>query len=126
MKLRRGEEKRIVYFDADLNEHERDEVLAQVQGKTISQGKMVVQQYNKKEAYPWMDREGNIVAWTYSPHVIELEIKPADAEQKKAEYLRRLREALEKVSKPDATPQDMAEALKLQLEYEEFKAMLED
>lgn len=126
MKLRRGDETKIVYFDADMNEHERDEILGMVQGKTISEGKQIVRQYKKTTAWPWMDREGNVVAWSYSPLVLSLEIKPADAEQKQAEYLRRLREALEKVSRPDATPQDMAEALRLQLEYEKFKAMLED
>lgn len=126
MKLKKGTEVRTIYFDEQYMQHPREEVLGQVQGKSISEGKEIVKRYKKKQAQSWVDREGNIRAWTYSPHVLEVEIKPADAEARRADYLKQLREALDKISKPGATTEDIAAALRLQIEYEEFKSLLDD
>src|SRR5690606_30495021 len=126
MKLRKTNETRTVYFDAAGNEHPREEILVQVQGKPISDGKQIVSQYERVEAVGWADREGNIVAWSYSPIVASIEIKPADADARRADYLRRLREAQAKCVRPDATPQDMAEAMALMIEYQEFLDLLND
>lgn len=126
MKLRKTNEKRIVYFDSAGNEHPREEILAQVQGKPISEGRQIVSQYERVEAVGWADREGNIVAWSYSPIVASIEIKPADADAQRADYLRRLREAQARCARPDATQQDMAEALRLMIEYQEFLDLLAD
>src|SRR5690606_37278704 len=126
MKLRKRNETRTVYFDAAGNEHPREEILVQVQGKPISEGRQIVSQYERVEAVGWADREGNIVAWSYSPIVSSIEIKPADADARRADYLRRLREAQTKCARPDATPQDVAEAMRLMIEYEEFRSSLLD
>src|SRR5690606_11548037 len=126
MKLRKTNEKRIVYFDAAGNEHPREEILVQVQGKSISEGKQIVSQYNRVEAVGWADREGNIVAWSYSPIVSSIEIQPANADAQRADYLRRLREAQARCARPDATQHDMAEALRLMIEYQEFLDLLAD
>lgn len=125
MRLRRSAS-RIVYFDADENILERDEMLAQVQGKSLSEGKEIVSQHKKTTMYEWVDREGNVVASTYGNLVAQVEIKPADADARRAEYLRRLREAQAKCARPDATPQDMAEAMRLMIEYQEFLDLLAD
>lgn len=125
MRLRRSAS-RIVYFDADENILERDEMLAQVQGKSLSEGKEIVSQHEKTTMYEWADREGNVVAHTYGNLVARIDVKPADADARRAEYLRRLREAQAKCARPDATPQDMAEAMRLMIEYQEFLDLLAD
>lgn len=125
MKLRRSAS-RIVYVDADENIVERDEMLAQVQGKSLSEGKEIVAQHEKTTMYEWVDREGNVAARTYGNLVAHVEVKPADADARRAEYLRRLREAQAKCARPDATPQDMAEAMRLMIEYQEFLDLLAD
>ena len=125
MRLRRSAS-RIVYIDADENIVERDEMLAQVQGKSLSEGKEIVAQHEKTTMYEWVDREGNVVARTYGNLVAQVEVKPADADARRAEYLRRLREAQAKCARPDATPQDMAEAMRLMIEYQEFLDLLAD
>lgn len=126
MKLRKADQHRIIYLDNGGNEHPREELLEAVQGKSISEGKEIVSKYERLEAIGWADREGNIVAWSYSPLLASIEIKPADAEARRADYLRRLREAQTKCARPDATPQDVAEAMRLMIEYEEFRSSLLD
>lgn len=126
MKLRKTNETRTVYFDAAGKEHPREEILVQVQGKPISEGKQIVSQYERVKAVGWADREGNIVAWSYSPIVASIEIKPADADARRADLLRRLKDAQARVVRPDATPEDLAEAMKLQIEYLELMDMLAD
>lgn len=125
MKLRRSAS-RIVYVDADENIVERDEMLAQVQGKSLSEGKEIVAQHEKTTMYEWVDREGNVVARTYGNLVAQVEVKPADADARRADLLKRLKDAQARVVRPDATPEDLAEAMKLQIEYLELMDMLAD
>lgn len=125
MKLRRGEV-RYVYLDEDENVVERSDLLAQVQGKPLTEAKGIVDKHRKTVLREWTDREGNTLARSYGHEVVGIEIKPADADAKRADFLRRLREAQAKVARPDATPQDMAEAMALQIEYMEFLALLDD
>lgn len=126
MKLRKTDQRRIVYLDSEGGEHPREELLEAVQGKSISEGKAIVRQYEQLEVVGWANRAGETVAWSYSPLVASIEIKPADAEARRADYLRRLREAQARCARPDATPQDMAEAMKLMVEYQEFLDLLAD
>ena len=126
MKLKKHGEPVVVYFDATGEKHYRDYVLAQVQGKPISEGKAVVSQYQRAEEQEWVDRDGNVIARSFTPDVMSIEIKPADADARRADYLRRLREAQAKCARPDATPQDMAEAMRLMIEYQEFLDLLAD
>lgn len=125
MKLKRGEAI-TVYIDADSGIVERPDMLAQVQGRSLTDAKKIVSKHRKTVMYAWFDREGNEVGRSFGSNVVSMEIKPANAEERKLDYLRRLREALSRVSKPDATQQDVAEALALQIEYQEFLAQLED
>lgn len=125
MKLRRGE-RRIIYLDHEGSERERDDMLQLVHGKTLSEGKAIVSEHEKTTLQEWTDREGSVVARSFGTSVVGIEIKPADADAKRADFLRRLKEAQAKVARPDATPQDMAEAMKLQVEYLEFLALLDD
>lgn len=125
MKLRKGDS-RIVYLDAEGNESERPDMLAMVQGKTITEGKQIVCRYEKTTLSEWTDREGNVVVRTYGDIVGAIEVKPADADTRRAVLLGRLREAQAKVARPDATPQDMAEAMALQIEYLELMDQLAD
>jgi len=126
VKLKRLDRCNRVYFDVQGNKHPREDILAQVQGKSISEGKEIVRQYQRADEYEWTDRDGNVIARSYTPAVLVIEIKPADADARRAEYLRRLREAQAKCARPDATPQDMAEAMALMIEYQEFLDLLND
>lgn len=134
MKLKKNGEPVVVYFDATGEKHYRDYVLAQVQGKPISEGKAVVSQYQRAEEQEWVDRDGNVIARSFTPDVMSIEIKPADADARRAEYLRRLREAQARVAslagQPDASPQEIAaataDAMRLMAEYEEFMSLLDD
>lgn len=125
MKLRRGE-RRIIYLDHEGSERERDDMLQLVHGKTLSEGKAIVSEHEKTTLWEWTDREGRTVARSYGSEVVGIEIKPADADARRADYLRRLREAQQRVASPDATPQDMADAMALQIEYMEFLSLLDD
>lgn len=125
MKLRRGDS-RIIYLDDEGHEVEREDMLVQVQGKSISEGKAIVADHEKTTLWEWTDREGRTVARSYGSEVVGIEIKPADADARRADYLRRLREAQQRVASPDATPQDMADAMALQIEYMEFLSLLDD
>lgn len=126
MKLRKTDQRRIVYLDSEGGEHPREELLEAVQGKSISEGKAIVRQYERLEVVGWANRAGEIVAWSYSPLVASIEIKPADAEVRRADLLRRLREAQAKLARPDPTPQDLSEALRLQIDYLELMDQLAD
>lgn len=125
MRFRRGA-KRVIYLGENESVVERPAMLAMVQGKTISQGKQILSQYEKTTVQEWTDREGTVAAHTFGDMVLAMDIKPADADAQRADFLRRLREAQAKVARPDATPQDMAEAMALQIEYMEFLALLDD
>lgn len=125
MKLRRGDVQ-TVYLDAEENEVERDDVLAEVQGLSLSESKGVVGHYEKVTRREWMDREGKTVATSYGDIVMGIEIKPANANERRVALLREMREALDRASAPDATQADMLESQRLQLEYHEFMALLDD
>jgi len=126
VKLKRLDRCNRVYFDVQGNKHPREDILIQVQGKSISEGKDIVRQYQRADEYEWTDRDGNVIARSYTPAVLVIEIKPADADARRADYLRRLREAQARCARPDATPQDMAEAMRLMIEYQEFLDLLAD
>lgn len=125
MKLRRGEV-RDVYLDDDGNEVERAALLEQVQGRSLNEAKKVVAQHRKVRLQEWTDREGNTLARSYGHEVVGIEIKPADADARRADLLKRLKDAQARVVRPDATPEDLAEAMKLQIEYLELMDMLAD
>lgn len=134
MKLKRLDRCNRVYFDVQGNKHPREDILVQVQGKSISEGKEIVRQYQRADEYEWTDRDGNVIARSYTPAVLVIEIKPADADARRADYLRRLREAQARVAslagQPDASPQEIAaataDAMRLMAEYEEFISLLDD
>lgn len=125
MKLRRGEV-RDVYLDEDENVVERSDLLAQVQGKPLTEAKGIVDKHRKTVLREWTDREGNTLARSYGHEVVGIEIKPADADARRADLLKRLKDAQARVVRPDATPEDLAEAMKLQIEYLELMDMLAD
>ena len=125
MKLRRGEV-RDVYLDEDENVVERSDLLAQVQGKPLTEAKGIVGKHRKTVLREWTDREGNTLARSYGHEVVGIEIKPADADARRADLLKRLKDAQARVVRPDATPEDLAEAMKLQIEYLELMDMLAD
>lgn len=126
MKLIPSEEVQTVYFDEDENEVSRDVVLEEVRGKSLAEAKRLLHRYRKARARLWKRRDGVPVARSYTDAVIAMEIKPGDLDQKRANLLRRLREAQQKVARPDATQQDIAEALSAQAEYLEFLALYAD
>lgn len=126
MKLIPSEEVQTVYFDEDENEVSRDVVLEEVRGKSLAEAKRLLHRYRKARVRLWKRRDGVPVARSYTDAVIAMEIKPGDLDQKRANLLRRLREAQQKVARPDATQQDIAEALSAQAEYLEFLALYAD
>jgi len=130
MKLRKSEEKQTVYVHSMSGQlKERDTMLAEVHGKSLSEAKSLVKEHERLEGYVWTGKPNSLIdvtAITYGPDVTRIEVKPAREEEKQAEYLQRLREALAKVSRPGATQADIAEALALQIEYQEFQMLLHD
>jgi len=125
MKLRRSERKQVVYLGGEEGVVPREKMLERVTGRPISESKALLARYSRTEGYTWTNRRGQVVAVT-SPSVFNVTVKYADEDKRRTEYLQKLREALDKVTKPDATPADMAEALRLQIEYLEFLSLLDD
>lgn len=125
MKLRRSEMKQVVYLGGEEGVVPREKMLERVTGRPISESKALLARYSRAEGYTWTNRRGQVVAVT-SPSVFNVNVKYADEDKRRTEYLQKLREALDKVTKPDVTPADMAEALRLQIEYLEFLSLLDD
>ncbi len=126
MKLRKGKEKP-VYFLKGSNEYiERDVVLNKVVGKPISEGKIIVKQYIKKPETVWNDKAGEPVAYSYSDAVLEITVKPGNAEEKQKELLDNLKDGLEAISREDCSLDDIRSALKAQIAYSEFMDFVND
>lgn len=126
MKLRRSDDVRTVYFDEEGNEVERDDMLVKVQGLSLTEGKVLRSGHRKTTARTWAGRDGTPMATSYGDMVTSIEIKPANADERRVQLLQQMREALDRASRPDATPADLLESQRLQLEYHEFMALLDD
>lgn len=126
MKLRRSDEARTVYLDPDGDEIDRGTMLDMLRGKSLSESKTILARYQKAKARVWLSRDRKPMAQSYSDVVSAIEIKPADAEERRSQLLKAMREALEKASAPDASLEDLLKSQRLQLEYQEFIALLDD
>lgn len=114
-------------------------MLEQICGKQLSEVKALVKAHRKGRAYPWHNREGNVMGWA-AEDVVGVEVKPGDPEKRHAEYLQRLRGInqriaglQQKVASGQASQEDrdallaaQAEAIVVQSEYLEFMALLQD
>lgn len=127
MKLKRGES-RIVYLPKDGSNDlvERNDMLLKVQGKPLSQGKEILEEYEKATETTWYDKFGNPVAKSYADTVIDISITPGDAEERQRELLNELKSALEAISREDATIEDVKRALQAQIAYSEFMEWVRD
>ena len=127
MKLKRGES-RIVYLPKDGSNDlvERNDMLLKVQGKPLSHGKEILEEYEKATETTWCDKLGNPVAKSYSDVVIGISVTPGDAEERQRELLNELKSALEAISREDATIEDVKKALQAQVAYSEFMEWVRD
>ena len=125
MKLRRGESK-VVYLQNDGEPVERDVVLNMVQGKSLSEGRSVVEQFEKATETTWIDKRGLPQAKSFCDSVISISIKPGNAEEKQKELLDELKAGLEAISDDDCSLDDIRRALKAQIAYSEFMDLVND
>ena len=125
MKLRRGES-RVVYLQGDGEPVEREVVLSMVQDKPLSEGRSVVEQFQKVTETTWVDKRGQPRAKSYCDSVTSISIKPANAEEKQRELLDELKVGLEAISKDDCSLDDIRRALKAQIAYSEFMDLVND
>lgn len=127
MKLKRGES-RIVYLPKDGSDDlvERNDMLLKVQGRSLSHGKEILEEYEKVTETVWCDKLGNPVVKSYSDIVIDISVKPGDAEERQRELLNELKSALEAISQEDATIEDIKRALQAQIAYSEFMEWVRD
>ena len=125
MKLRRGESK-VVYLQNDGEPVERDVVLNMVQGKSLSEGRSVVEQFEKATETTWIDKRGQPQAKSFCDSVISISIKPGNAEEKQKELLDELKAGLEAISDDDCSLDDIRRALKAQIAYSEFMDLVND
>lgn len=125
MKLRRGESK-VVYLQNDGEPVERDVVLNMVQGKSLSEGRSVVEQFEKATETTWIDKRGQPQAKSFCDSVISISIKPGNSEEKQKELLDELKAGLEAISDDDCSLDDIRRALKAQIAYSEFMDLVND
>ncbi len=125
MKLSRGESK-IVYLQGDGEPVERGVVLSMVQGKPLSEGRSVVEQFEKGTETTWVDKRGHPQAKSFCDSVISISIKPENAEEKQRELLDDLKAGLEAISEEDASLEDIRKALRAQIAYSEFMDLVND
>lgn len=126
MKLRRGESKVVYLYGKDGDPIERDVVLGMVQGKTLAEGKAIVEEYEKVTETVWLDKRGEPQARSYDESVVSIVIKPGKAEEKQRELLDNLKAGLEAITKEDASLEDIRGALKAQIAYSEFMELVND
>jgi hypothetical protein len=125
MKLRRGES-RVVYLQDDGEPVERGVVLNMVQGKPLSEGRSVVEQFQKVTETTWVDKRGQPQAKSYCDFVLSISIQPTNAEEKQKELLDDLKAGLEAISREDASLEDIRKALRAQIAYSEFMDLVND
>ena len=125
MKLRRGESK-IVYLQGDGEPVEREVVLGMVQGKPLSEGRSIVEKFEKATEITWVDKRGQPQAKSFCDSVISISIKPENAEEKQKELLDDLKAGLEAISEDDCSLEDIRKALKAQIAYSEFMDLVSD
>ncbi len=125
MKLRRGETE-VVYLSIEGEPLGRETMLNMVQGKTLTEGKEIVSNYNKTTKTAWLDKKGEPQGWSYDPSVVSITIKPGNAEEKQRELLDELKAGLEAISREDASLEDIRKALRAQIAYSEFMDLVND
>lgn len=124
MKLRKGESRQI-YLRDDLA-LERSEVLSMVQGQSLSDGRAVVEQFDKTKETVWVDRYGQEQAKSSCDSVSAIYIVPANAEERQRELLDGMKAGLEAISAEDCSLEDIRKALRAQIAYSEFIDLMND
>lgn len=124
MKLRKGESK-AVYSQEDTT-FDRDEVLNMVKGKTLSDGRSVVEQFKKETETIWVDKYEQPQAKSICNSVTAISVKPGGAEERQRELLDDLKIGLEAISGDDCSLDDIRKALKAQIAYSEYMELVND
>ncbi len=125
MKLRRGASK-VVYLLAEGESLEREAVLRMVQGKSLTDGKEIVSEYQRATETVWLNKQGEPQGRSYDSSVVSISVKPGNAEEKQRELLDELKAGLEAISREDASLEDIRKALRAQIAYSEFMDQVND
>ena len=121
VKLKKGSvEKIYVPIGAQSEPISRDDMLYRVQGKTLSEGKEIVGEYEAVNKTTWVDKYGNPQATSLCDSVLSISVTPSDYYEKRRLLLDNLKESLDKIEGDDCSIEDVRRALRAQAEYIEY------